>query len=162
MQAPENFKSLAALLRAPPCESVDEGTIPNGEAPTQEMQSEPSQERAACDDIRLFRARVAEALECALDGLYRDLASEVFARELMLRPVDVRAVCNAVIERYSREIPVAVRVHPHDCSVLDGLDVPVIADQRLCPGDVILEVANGSLDASLGVRLEHVLRRRQT
>ncbi|MDQ6933578.1 MAG: flagellar assembly protein FliH [Candidatus Eremiobacteraeota bacterium] len=162
MQAPENFKSLAALLRPPPCERVDEGTIPDDAAPTQELRSEPSQERAACDDIRLFRARVAEALECALDGLYRDLASEVFARELMLRPVDVRAVCNAVIERYAREVPVAVRAHPDDCSVLDGFDVPVISDQRLRLGDVILQVANGSLDASLGVRLEHILRRRQT
>ncbi|MBC5829071.1 MAG: hypothetical protein GIW98_02630 [Candidatus Eremiobacteraeota bacterium] len=161
MQTPENFRSLAALLGAPTCTSVDDCAVLNPEVPTQELQCEPSEERAACDDIRLFRARVAEALECAFDGLYRDLAGDVLARELMLRPVDVRAVCNALIERYSREVPVAIRVHPHDRTMLDHFDVPVIADQRLRPGDVILEVANGSLDASLTVRLENVLRKRQ-
>jgi flagellar biosynthesis/type III secretory pathway protein FliH len=36
--------------------------------------------------------------------------------------------------------------------------VPVVADDSLAQGDVIVELRDGFLDATLGVRLEAVLR----
>ncbi len=160
LQTPEKFTSLAALLRAPTGLCAEGDTALND--PAQEPEAVASgEDQIACDDVRLFRARVAEALEFALDGLCRDLASEVLARELMLGPVDVGAICKALIERYAREVPVSIRVHPHECETLNDFDVPIVADERLCRGDVMLDVVGGTLNASLAVRLEQVLCKRQ-
>jgi len=160
LQTPEKFTSLAALLRAATGLRAEDDTTRDDSI--QEPEAVAScEEQIACDDIRLFRARVAEALESALEGLCRDLASEVLARELMLRPVDARAICEALIDRYAREVPVAIRVHPHECQTLNGFDVPIVADERLRRGDVMLDVVGGTLNASLAVRLDQVLCKRQ-
>lgn len=159
LQTPENFTSLDAFLRAPKALSPSNPTAPDDQE--QELEQVAlSDERLAYDDVRLFRAGVAEALESALDGLCRDLASNVLARELMLRPADLNEICKALMERYAREVPVAIRVHSQDCETLHDFDVPILADQRLRPGDVMLDVTNGTLDASLAVRLENVLCKR--
>jgi len=162
LQTPERFTSLATILREPTDMPSDQTIASDEQTAAHEPQPEPTEEHAACDDVRLFRARVAEALESAVDGLYRDLAADVLARELMLQSADVSAICTALLARYAREVPVAIRVHPRECEALSGFDVAVLADQCLRPGDVMLDVANGSLDATLAVRLDQVLCKRQT
>jgi len=50
---------------------------------------------------------------------------------------------------------VRVRVAPCDVAAIRG--VAVVADRELMPGDAVVELAGGALDARLGVRLAFVL-----
>ena len=153
MQKPEGFRSLAELLREPreklqpaaqlePCDDADE---------RRDVQT------AAARELRLFLARVAEALDSAVEMLRNDIAAEVVGRELQLAPADLRAIVDRTLRRYALEAPVQVRVHPGDLDQLDG-EFSTIADTQLRPGDAVLEMRSGAIDASLGVRLESVLR----
>ena len=117
----------------------------------------PDDEVAAAREIRLFMARAAEALECTIEMLRTDAAAEILGRELQMAPADLRAIVARTIQRYALEAPVRVRVHPDDLVALDG-EFPVVADPELRRGDAVLEVRGGAIDASLGVRLDSVLR----
>lgn len=107
---------------------------------------------AALREARLFRARLADALDEALARLLREVAADVVARELQLAPCDVARI----VERAQRSAPVvAVRLAAADAARVTQL--PVVIDDALHPGDAVLEVAGGTVDARLGVRLAHVL-----
>ncbi len=127
------------------------------------VESEASPAHAADDEIdvaiaeaRRFRASLADALAMRVDELMRDIASEVLARELELAPCDVARIVERAVQRYGTE-PVCIRANPTDANVLRRSDTIVIADDSLRGGDVVLEVRYGSIDATLGVRLERVL-----
>ena len=107
---------------------------------------------AALREARLFRARVADALDEAVPRLVRELAANVLMRELRLAPCEIGALVAQVRERAP---VVRVRVASDDVARVRG--VPVVADDELAPGDAIVEVAGGALDARLGVRLAAVL-----
>jgi flagellar biosynthesis/type III secretory pathway protein FliH len=106
---------------------------------------------------RRFNAALCDALAFSLERLVRDIACEVLARELELAPCDVATIAARALDRYAGEGVVRVRVHPGDVPVCATLDVPVVADRSLRPGDVVFDVRCGSIDASLGARLEAVL-----
>ncbi len=154
MQTPDNFTSLADLL-LPPLPAKVEETAPSTQG--EEAEGDASEHSGALEDARLFRARLSEALECTLERLCNGIAHDVLARELLLAPADVRAICERLMERYVGEGPVRIRVHPSERDALHGFDVPVVEDVRVQRGGLILDVCNGALDASLDVRLEHVL-----
>jgi flagellar biosynthesis/type III secretory pathway protein FliH len=123
---------------------------------------EESQERLLHEtelvrDVRLFHARITEALEDAVERLVCDVASDVLARELQLAPADIERIVDRALQRYVSEEPLRVRTHPGDAALVQ-CGVPVVADDSLARGDVILELRDGFLDASLGVRLDAVLR----
>jgi len=103
-------------------------------------------------EARLFRARVADALDAAVPRLLRDLAAAVLARELRLAPCDVDALVRDAVAT----VPVVrVRVAPGASIALDG--VAVVRDDALGTDDAIVELAGGEVDARLGVRLACVL-----
>ncbi len=108
-------------------------------------------------EARRFRAALSAAVDESRVFLLREIATEVVARELELRDVDVRAVVARACERYEIEAPIAVRVHPADAAVV-RLAYPAIEDSELRRGDAIVEIATGTIDARLGVRLDRVLR----
>lgn len=110
--------------------------------------------------VRRFRAALADAVAAALDDLLRDIACDVLARELTLAPADVAAIAARALERYAADSPVSVRVHPDECSVLAGLDLTAIGDPGLRRGDVVVDLHSGTIDASLGARLECLLAAR--
>ena len=143
-----DFVPLSALLRASPAESV-------AVAPPAEPAPPPAEPCASCTplrDVLLFRAALADALDAAVARMLRELAAEVLARELRLAPCDVAAI----VARVRAQMPVLrVRVAPADARC--ALDLPVVADATLEPGDAILELDGGALDARLGVRLACVL-----
>jgi flagellar assembly protein FliH len=106
----------------------------------------------ALREARLFRARLADALDESSARLLRELACDVLARELRSAPCDL----DALMRRVSERVPVVrVRVAASDLGALTG--VPVVADPALRAGDAIVELAGGALDARLGVRLAAVL-----
>ena len=111
----------------------------------------------ALSAARRFRAALDDALETAVETLLRDVAASVIARELELAPADVRAIVAAARERYRLEEPVRVRVHPEEVAALRELDLCVAADPALRRGDVEIDVRDGTIDATLGARLERVL-----
>jgi flagellar biosynthesis/type III secretory pathway protein FliH len=152
LQRPEGFRSLAELLRepreAPPDVHIEAPGAANVAG---------NDELAAAREMRLFMARAAEALECTIETLRNDAACEILGRELQLAPVDLRAIVARTIQRCALEAPARVRVHPGDLAALAG-EFSVIADPELRRGDAVLEVRAGSIDASLGVRLDSVLR----
>jgi len=157
------FVSLADLLRppapvAPAAEVTVDASAPDAvatqTAPRQEPPSAPSSAELAAvlRDARLFRARLADAFDEARQGLLRELATGVLARELRLAPCDL----DALVRRVRTELPVVrVRVAPADAQAIRC--VPVVVDAALASGDAIVELAGGPLDARLGVRLSVVL-----
>jgi flagellar biosynthesis/type III secretory pathway protein FliH len=106
---------------------------------------------------RRFNAALADALALSLERLVRDIACDVLARELLLAPCDVAAVAARALQRYAGEGALRLRVHPGDVAACAALEVPVVGDGSLRTGDVILDVRCGSIDASLGARLETLL-----
>jgi flagellar biosynthesis/type III secretory pathway protein FliH len=68
----------------------------------------------------------------------------------------LRTIVAQGLERYRTE-PLHVRTHPDEVARLEGAGIPVIADDSLRTGDVVLETRYGSIDASLGIRLERLL-----
>lgn len=156
---PDQFRSLASMLRAvphaaedsvpPPVPAVQHDDIAEDDAPSHD-------EIELARDVRLFYARVMEAADAALEMLLAGIAQDVLARELLLAPADVEAIVDRALARCIADEPLHVRVHPDDAaSVRCG--VPVAADERLNPGDAIVELRCGSIDASLAIRLAALL-----
>lgn len=111
-------------------------------------------------DVRLFHARVIEAVDAAVERIVADIAADVLARELLLAPADIDAIVDRALRRFAAEEPLRVRVHPDDAARLH-CGVPVIGDPSLRCADAILELREGSVDASLGVRLAALVRAAQ-
>jgi flagellar biosynthesis/type III secretory pathway protein FliH len=152
----EGFTTLQDLLRSEASEYALEGPI---DKPVEEPESDPAQPGAsdAAADVRRFRAAVADAVAAAVDGLLCDIAAGVLARELELKPVDVRAVVARACLRHERERIVCVRAHPGEVDRLTDAGVDAVGDAQLRRGDVLLEVRTGTIDVTLGARLAAVL-----
>ena len=116
----------------------------------------------ALADVRRFRAALADALEASVNDLVADIAADVVARELLLAPADLCNVVARARERFRFDEPVAIHVHPCDMHpALERLG-NVVADSALRRGDVVVRIASGSIDASLGVRLDRAISAAQT
>lgn len=150
MQTPEGFRSLADLLRSrePPADDLESVQGREEIAPPDEVE--------AARDVRLFRARIAEAVDSAVIVLCEDIAAEIVGRELQLAPAEIGAIVQRALKRYHSEGIARVRVHPDDASSMPC--EAVVCDPGLRRGDAVLDVATGSIDVSLGVRLDSVLR----
>lgn len=151
LAAPDRFVPLAELLREAP--SIEE---PPRVEPGIEEGPRDDQEHAL-RQARLFRAHLCDALENAVGELLTDIAAEVLARELQLAPAEIGAIVRQVLQTHCASDPVRVRVHPEDAAVA-ACELPVVCDDGLRRGDAIVELRDGALEASLGVRLEAVLR----
>lgn len=149
-----DFVSLAEMLIRTPMPVDEHHDAPAGAASPERLVDRAAMEECALAlrDVRLFRARLADALEEAAARLLRELAADVLARELRLAPCDLAAIVQCV----QRTAPVVV-VRVAACDAAHVTDVPVVVDETLQPGDAILEVVGGAVDARLGVRLAQVL-----
>jgi flagellar biosynthesis/type III secretory pathway protein FliH len=145
----ERFVPLHELLVPAPTQPahVPEPT----HAPSQAL---PEDELAA--DVRRFRAGLLDAFDVVRERLLREVASEVLARELHLKPADIGVVVSQALERL--DSPLTVRVSPSDADALAACDIRVIPDASLRSGDAVFDVRDGTIDVSLGVRLDRVLR----
>jgi hypothetical protein len=146
------FVSLAELLVPPVAQPPPPAPPPMVVADPPAAQATPDEILAALRDARLFGARLRDALHDARDALLAALAADVLVRELRAAPCDLEAL----LQRCAALVPVVrVRVAPEDANRVHGF--PVVADQTLLPGDAIVEVAGGAIDARLGTRLADVL-----
>lgn len=159
MQKPESFRSLAGMLAG--CEMPEEIAAPEEDGPvpeTMECEERAESEAAILRDLRLFHARIAEGVEAAIDTLLADIAADVLARELQIAPADIEVIVERALQRYAQEQPLRVRLSPCQAGRI-ACSVPVVADERLREGDAVVELRDGSVNASLGVRLACVLER---
>ena len=163
------FVALADLLRAPagsPRVVREDATPPDATAAVAKPQSAPAAADLGVDgdvvrilrEARLFRARLADAFDDAVARLLRELASDVLARELRLAPCDVAAIVRRIVQSAPvLRVRVAAIDRARGVPLPRGCDVAVVEDPALAGGDAIVELAGGSLDARLGVRLATVL-----
>ena len=151
----DTFTALVAFLRppAPP----PEGTVAAGDLPERSNAADDVQE--LCSQIRRFRAALDDALEMRLEELLADIAAGVLARELELAPCAIRAIVDRGRSRMEEACPLRVRVHPSEVASFPDYDLPVAGDPSLRRGDAQIDLRAGTIDASLGVRLENVLVR---
>jgi hypothetical protein len=105
-------------------------------------------------DLRLFRARLADALSAASASLARELAYAVLGRELQTAPADLTALATRILAEHPAAEPVAIRHAPGETV---DIGLPAIVDPALDPGDLIVVFTAGEVDARLGVRLAVVL-----
>ncbi|HEV2262540.1 MAG TPA: FliH/SctL family protein [Candidatus Rubrimentiphilum sp.] len=141
---------MADLLRP-----KQESSCPSETVGEPKSQPQPD-EVAASRELRLFHARLREAVENAARILCQDIAAEVVARELQLAPAQISNIIARALARYEKEDPVCVRVHADDVGLVSA-PIPIVSDAQLRRGDAILELRDGFVDVSLGVRLESVL-----
>ncbi len=147
-----------AMLR-PACDA-DAAPIPPPMPPAIAEPAAPREAESAelLREVRLFRARVAEAVDLAAATLLQDIAADVVGRELELAPVAIERIVDRALARYLAEEPLRVRVHPDDAAALRDAPIAVEADPRLRRGDAAVDLRNGTVDASLGVRLDDAVR----
>ena len=165
LQTPEQFRSLAARVLAVRKPSPEEPSldIVREEPATCEVLDDDVLDEVTGDElelareVRIFRARVIEAVECAVETLVSDIAADVLGRELLLQPVDIEAIVDRALQRFAADEPLRVRVHPDEAARVD-CGLPVIPDERLRLGDVTIELRNGRVDATFGMRLASILR----
>ena len=171
MQTPERFRTLAStLLAARPLRQAqdDEGLGQDDEGLGQDDEVSAHDDDSANEiasygddgllrEVRLFYAHIIEAVEAAVETLLEDIAADVLGRELLLGPVDIEAVVDRALQRFASEEPLRVRVHPEERSRVK-CGIPVVADDDLRPGDAIVELRSGSIDASFGARLAALLQ----
>ncbi len=155
MPAADGFVSLATWLAGPPAPPpVASPAVADAPPPVPEIALPPRPEAEVLREVRLFRARLADALTAATDVLVRELATAVLGRELHQSPADVAALAAAILAEHPAATPVVVRHAPGE---IVALGIPALADDTLAPGDLVLGFANGEVDARLGVRLAVVL-----
>jgi len=127
---------------------------PHAEAPVAPAPALAAATADAVRDLRLFRARLAEALELATGELLRELAYAVLGRELRLAPADVAELAARILSEHPAAQPVTIRHAPGERI---DLGVRAVADAALAPGDLIVVLASGDVDARFGVRLAGAL-----
>ncbi|HEY1656340.1 MAG TPA: FliH/SctL family protein [Candidatus Tumulicola sp.] len=156
----DGFVSLEEFLAPAPAEEIAvDRAIPEPapralEPPEDDVFAETF---AALAETRRFRAALADAVDAALADLLREIACGVLARELELAPADVLSIAGDALRRFAAENPLSVRAHPDEVAALAPLGIATIADPGLRRGDVVIELRAGTIDATLGARLESVL-----
>jgi hypothetical protein len=155
------FISLAQLLRGEPVRDAVALPAVVCAAPAPEPLPVPDVADLA-RDVRVFRARLADAFTVSCDALLREFAYTVLGRELILAPPDIVAIAARVLAAHPNVHPLRLRVAPSDVAALArGADAlpPIASDAELAPGDAILELDGGCIDARLGIRLAEILER---
>lgn len=145
---------LSTLLRTPAHVSVIEQT-PRA-VPALAPLKPAGNEIELAREVIHFRAHLGEAFDTAREWLIERFARELLGRELQLAPVDITQIVESVLQAFSREEPLRIRLNPQDAANLRA-EIPALHDPLLLPGDAIVEVRNGTLDARLAIRFECLL-----
>jgi len=151
---PDGFVPLATLLAAPPSgvqTEVEE------EPKVVDQPAIPAEREEMLGAARRFHAALGDALDSAVQHLLPAIARDVVGRELRCAEADLAVIVRAALERFHSEKVLSVRVNPSDARALDGVDIPLIADPALEPGELWLELRSGTIDLTLETRLNEAL-----
>jgi flagellar assembly protein FliH len=111
----------------------------------------------AAADLRARQAPVLQSVDASIAAAAIELAEAVVGHELATADGSARAA----LERASgAEVPVGtvVRVSPQDIALIaaqagDQPGIELVADDGLQPGDAVVELAHGSIDARVSASL---------
>lgn len=108
----------------------------------------------ACGTLRNVESQVVE--------LALTIARKVVERELTADPTTIAPMVRAALEELADAMPTRVRVHP-DCLPLlvdrwrkDDLEVELVGDPELSPGDCVVDTHNGVMDARVEIKFEEI------
>jgi flagellar biosynthesis/type III secretory pathway protein FliH len=149
------FVPLALFLRPPIAR--EPAIEPAPPAPAEAAITPAAESDEAIRAARRFRAALADALDLRVHQLLSAIAREVLARELRLGAADVAAIVSGARDRFEVEKILRVRAHPADRDALADLELALVADAALQPGDILLELRSGTIDLRLRARLEAAL-----
>lgn len=174
----EGFVALAAILgggRAsaarPPGSAQSPAVTDSRERATDEREA-PSDEPArgggppgpsgwaaapVVEELARMRLAAREAFERGTVRLLAALADDVLARELRLADCDLAALAARVLAAAGAAEPVVLVVGESAAVQLAEVGLPVRRDAALGPGDLIVEVRDGSLESPFAFRLAGAL-----
>jgi hypothetical protein len=109
------------------------------------------------EEIAMLRLRVVESFERARKRLLYRFAQDVLVRELHLQPVDIEAIARKALDAFAEEAIVSLAVSSADAACLRG-NARVCVDERLEPGDLIVDVCDGSFESPLRLRVARTLQ----
>jgi hypothetical protein len=157
----EDFVALATLLRDDPASRPEE--TPEVARADPQSTDEPSAPRDAFDvlgEIARMRLAAREAFDGASARVLADLAHDVLARELALRPADIDALVDRALAAYVEHDPVEIVVSTADVAAVSArTTLPIRADDALARGDVVVRVRDGAFESPLAFRVAHALAR---
>jgi hypothetical protein len=145
------FVPIAQRLR-PPAQPAAE---PPGEA--EPVEAKPGLSLAAVE-LPLIRLAAREAYARAFERLLNGLARDVLARELAVAPPDLARLMQDALETFEGDEPVSFVTGGGPGRARFG-GVPVRVDASLQPGDLLIEVRDGCIDARFAVRLSQAIER---
>ena len=111
---------------------------------------------------RLQTQAAEQAIELALA-----IAARLARRELAQNPAVLRAILTEALGQVQPQLPVQIHLHPDDLQALQAAQISLpnrpgnvewIADERLLPGDCLLQTPRGAVDARLQSQLEQLDR----
>lgn len=111
----------------------------------------------AADALRAQRAPVLADVLDTLQAAALELAVALLGTELSDASAAARAALARVLAADDLPDALTVRLHPRDVAALDlpeDVDVRVVADPTLAPGDAVAEHADGYLDARLSAAVD--------
>ena len=113
---------------------------------------------AAMVGVETARREAIEEVRASVAELALALARRIVADALADDPSRIEALVQDALSRVRRASRTRVRVHPDGAGRLGALDVEVIADETLEPGDCVVESDLGDVDARIETRLDALER----
>jgi hypothetical protein len=107
-------------------------------------------------ELALVRVAARESFEDAVRRLLERLARDVLGRELVLAPCDLGALLAAARAELEAHEPLCLVTAPGERTERPW-SIPHRSDPALSPGDLLIEVRDGTLDASVKARLRRAL-----
>ncbi len=115
-----------------------------------------------------YREQTVRATEAQIVALALQIAGKVIGDALVSQPELVQRIVANALEHVLPNEDLRIRLHPRDAGVIQaawavapppavaGRRWEILADADLQPGDVVIELPNGSVDARLRTQLEHI------
>ncbi len=103
------------------------------------------------------RSEALDALRAELVTLSGEVARRAVLDALEVDPARVEALADQALARVRRATQVTLRVCPADAPRVAGLDVEVLADPSLGPGDCVVESSLGEVDGRIEARIDRLL-----
>ncbi len=143
-----------------------EGKTLGKEQATAEVQPVLERLSRCLSEVSALRPRMRRDAEKDLVGLSIAIARRVLHRELTLDPESIEGLIKVALDRLESRELCTVRVHPDQEAtsriLLDRFanshKIEIISDKSLRLGDVLLETAHGSIDASVDAQLNEIER----
>jgi len=123
----------------------------------------------AIANLRLHASRLAEQARSDAMEIGFQVARRILETELSTSPEPLFALVRSAVRRVGDARKLVIKLHPGDASRIDDpearaklglslLQVEVVADASLSPGDAVVETDTATVDGRLATRIDEVRR----